>query len=485
MQRSAYSLARRHAFSTTPWHTSMNDPLPRADCATRIFARLASERLFRVILGVALLLPLILSRGRGDRLLLGPPLITSGDEPHYLIMIHSLLEDHDLDLKNEYDAARRGSIELGAERRGAPLDHQVSWYAADGSWHEWDKLFEYAKDPSRPDGLELLPSLRAGSSPEFAARPQYSQHPAGLPLLLAPLLYPARGTIWVEHSAVTLGALATGVMVLFLRQLLRALSDDAGIVNAATLLAFLGSPSWHYGRMLFTEPWLTLCAVGALALATRRNAFFLAGCFIALGIQMKPPFALLALPLLVDRLLARDLKSGSAFALPIVASTALVLAENQFFFGSPLRSAQPWVSGNLLVGLSGSLFSLNHGLLWFCPAVVIAALGWPALFREHSRLARLGVTMAVPYLLLMSLWKVWGGGYCYGPRLIAPIIPLLFLGLPVVFAGISQRSARFRGAVAATCALSLTISTLGAVLHMAFWAQHPLIAPLVLLSRHW
>jgi len=461
----------------------MTETFPRAERVARWLARLASERLFLALLGIALLVPLLLSRGRGDRVLLGPPLVTSGDELHYLVMIHSLLDDHDLDLKNNYDAARLGSLSLGAERSGAPLDHQVSWYAPDGSWHEWDKEFEYAKDPARADGLQLLPTLKPGASAELAGRRQYSQHPPGLPVLLAPVLYPFRGTIWVEHLAIVLTALATLVMALYLRQLLRVVSNDDGVVNAATLLIVLASPAWHYSRMLFTEPWLTLCAVAALALALRRNAFFAAGCWLALGIQMKPPFALLALPLLVDRLLARDLKRLLALSLPITVSTALVLVENQHFFGSPLRSAQPWASGNLLVGIAGSLFSWNHGLFLFCPAVISAAFGWRSLFRCQPRLAWLALSMAVPYFLLMSLWKVWWAGYCYGPRLIAPVIPFLLLGIVQVLGSLPRLSSAARRIVFVTTSLSLAISTLGAVLHMAFWAQHPLITPIVLLLR--
>jgi hypothetical protein len=453
-----------------------------ADRATRIFRRLASERLFRVILSVALLLPLIFSRGDGARPMVGLPLITSGDEPHYLVMIHSLLSDHDFDLSNNYANARRGSIDIGAGRAFAPLDHQVSWYAADGSWHEWDKTYEYLKDPGQPDGLAPMPSLRPGASAEFATRPQYSQHPVGLPVLLAPFLYPFRGTVWVEHLAITLTVVGTFLMALFLRQLFRALSDDMGMVNAAVVLAVLTSPTWHYSRSLFSEPWLTLFVVGALALAVQRRGFFLAGCLIALGIQMKPPFALFALPLVVDRLLERDLKRAIAFAVPVSVSVALVLFENQVFFGAPTRSAQPWSTGNPLVGITGLLFSWNHGLLLFAPAVLVASLGWPSLFRAQRRIAWLAIAMAGSYFLLMATWSVWAGGHCYGPRLIAPVVPLLYLGIVQVLARFPQLTPRFQRAVVAVCALSFVTSAIGALAHMGLWSKHPLITPVMMLK---
>jgi hypothetical protein len=449
-----------------------------------LFRRFASERLFLALLTIALGLPLLLSRAH-DVPFLGLPLVTSGDEPHYLVMVHSLVNDHDLDLSNNYDRARQGSIEVGVGRIGAAIDHQIAWYGADGHWRGWDSVYDYARD-ARGQALPppTLPEPKPGATREFEGKAQYSQHPPGLPLLLSPLVYPVRGTAWVEHLSIVWSTLATLACALMLRELLRGLSNDRGLVNATTLLAILGSPTWHYGRMLFCEPWLALCAVGALTLATRKNAFFLAGLLLALGIQMKPPFALLAGPLFIDRVLSRDFKRAALFALPVTLSVALVLYENQLFFGGPLRAAQPWESGNLLSGTLGGLFSLQHGLIPFCPALLVALAGFPALFREHRREAWLVVGMTLPYCLLMWSWYCWWGGYCYGPRLIAPIIPILFLGALKVLESFSQLSQGRRRLVVATCSLSLLISALGALVHLAFWEKHPLIEPFAQLAKH-
>lgn len=448
-----------------------------------MFARLGSERTFLAILVLALLLPLCSSRVR-DVPFIGLPLVTSGDEPHYLIMIHSLIADHDLDLRNNYDAARAGSVELSVGRAGAPLDRQVAFFTADGKWRGWEEVFEYPKDSAgKPLPAPTMPQLKPGAPPELLGAPQYSQHPAGLPLLLAPLLLPFAGTTWVEHLAVLASMLATLGTALALRELFRSVTPSAAVANGAALLAVLGSPLWHYGRMLFCEPWLALCAVGALALVLRRGAYFWAGALLAVGILMKPPFALLALPLLIDRLLARKLVQAVLFSLPVGVATLLVLWQNQLFFGSPLRSAQPWESGNPLTGLLGVLLSGSHGLIPFCPLVLVALGGFPALLRSHRRLAWLALGMAVPYLLLMSVWRCWWGGYCYGPRLIAPVIPLLLLGLVKVLDGFSTFSARWRRLIVATSALSLLISALGALVHLAFWEKHPLVEPFVALAK--
>ncbi|HEX3776761.1 MAG TPA: hypothetical protein VHV51_19955 [Polyangiaceae bacterium] len=449
----------------------------------RLCVRLRSERLFLGILALAFFLPLWLSRA-GETIFVGLPLITSGDEPHYLVMIQSLIDDGDLNLDNNYLAARQGALDVGRGRAGVPLDRHVEWYAANGKPYEWSQIFEYPKlDPARSELRAQVPRLQPGAPSEFVGRPQYSQHPPGLAVLLAPVLFPFRGTRWVEHFALFFAEFSGFLLALSVRAVYRTLSSDSGLVNSATLITVLCSPLWYYGRTLFTEPWLTLFAVAALAAALRKNWFFASGLLIALGMQMKPPFALFALPLAVDRLLARDVRGLIAFSLPVSVSFGLVLAENQYFFGSVLHSAQPWASGNPLLGLLGLLFSWNHGLLWFSPVIALGALGFRELCRTHPREAWLSAGMAVPYFLLMSLWRVWDGGYCYGPRLIAPTIPFAFFGIIQVLETLRQRSLQFQRRAAALCGVSFLISALGAVLHLAFWNNHPLVGPFIALAR--
>jgi hypothetical protein len=46
--------------------------------------------------------------------ILGPAQVVSGDEPHYLLMLNSLLDDGDLDLSNQYAAVHAGMTAAGA-----------------------------------------------------------------------------------------------------------------------------------------------------------------------------------------------------------------------------------------------------------------------------------------------------------------------------------------------------------------------------------
>jgi len=445
-----------------------------------VLERLTAPRAFLITLAVALALPLGLSKV-GGRVVFGLPLVHSGDEPHYLVTLNSLLEDRDLVLGNQYQQALGGSLDAGRAFAGQPLDHHTVWFSKDGVRHHWFQEFEVPEDAEgTPTGA---PHPRQGITPE-ADRVERSTHPPGLVFLLAPLLYPFRGTRWVEHLALFVSPLVIFATALFVREIFRIFSASPRVVIAATLVTILGSPLWHYARTFFTEPWLALFSAGALALAVRRNAYFFAGLLIAAGMQMKPPFLLIALPLVAERVFARDVRSVMAIGAPLVLGAVLVLAQNQIYFGSPVRSAQAWGTGNPIWGLLGLLTSFDHGLFPFAPAAAVALFGWRDALRGHRRESVVLLATFGLYLMLMALWHEWRGGYCYGPRLIVPVIAFVFVGLVTVFDTLDQRSVRVQRAVVGTIAMSVVISAMGAVGHIAFWGKHPLIEPFAFIARH-
>ena len=52
------------------------------------------------------------------------PDVISGDEPHYLLIVHSLLEDGDLALADDYAAVAAGQAYAGRAFAGVELDHR-------------------------------------------------------------------------------------------------------------------------------------------------------------------------------------------------------------------------------------------------------------------------------------------------------------------------------------------------------------------------
>lgn len=427
------------------------------------------------LVALLLLVPLLYgSPNTPGRNHFGLPRVHSGDEPHYLVLLNSVLRDGDLDVANNYLAVEQGDIQAGRDYAGWALDHHTVWFEGERR-RDWQRTFEM--DPAKWDHDSAgrpVPHLRAGQSPPVQGHSETSTHPPGLALLLAPLLYPLRGTDLMEPAAILCSALAVIIAMLMYRALIRSYTDDRRVVDLATAVTFLGTLAWHYGRTLYTEPYLLLFATAAYSLALRGRSPWLAGAMIALGILMKPTFVLLALPILAMHGVARDYRAALAFALPLAAGVLATLAYDATMLGAPFRGVQEWKQGSPLASAFLMLFSPQRGLLITMPAIVVALLAWPQFFRDHRRDALvLGAGVLINYALFANFGD-WVGGFCYGVRYMVPVLPLLFASLGSLPQSAWWRSRAFRGAVAAVCLLSVAINARASIQYWKYWETNPL-----------
>ena len=196
----------------------------------------------------------------GGRLLPAEARANTGDEPHYLLIVNSILRDHDLQLEDDYWRAWRGGAEAGLAARGRRIDHHTLLVDhADGRavfWHE-------AYDWSRP--VECGGSRCAGFAlrlPEFAPGPgivEVSSHPIAYPALLAALLAPLRDSPeQVELHAVALSALFGWLACIASYLVARRSGMERRWAVCAALLAGAASPLLAYGRALFPEALLAM-----------------------------------------------------------------------------------------------------------------------------------------------------------------------------------------------------------------------------------
>jgi hypothetical protein len=442
-----------------------------------LFAWMVSR--LSIIAALALLTPLLFgSLQSRNPLRVGVPLIFSGDEPHYLVLINSLILDGDLDLANNYAAARRGSADAGRIRAGYALDHHTVWFE-NGERRNWWQVYEL--DPWKFDSGSVdhrMARLRAGQRAPPAGHPEYSTHPVGLAIFLAPVLFPFRGTGLVEPLAVICSAIAVVVGFFMFRLLLAKYGAGSRAVDAVAVVAFLGTPAWHYARTLFTEPYLLLLAVSAYSLALRAGSPLVAGGLIGCGILMKPPFALLLVPLLAMYLMDRDLGSAVRLSVPVLIGIGVLLAMNHAMFGSPWRASQEWIPGSLVTGATGLLFSPKYGLLITMPAVVVALAAWPSFFCAFPRDAAVLGSAILLYFLCFASFDGWHGASAYAARHLVPVMPLLFVSMIAL-----PRMKLWRGArrgIVVVCALSIIINAAAA---MQYWRSWDTNLPLRVANR--
>ncbi|MBI5831039.1 MAG: hypothetical protein HZB16_01845 [Armatimonadetes bacterium] len=234
----------------------------------------------------------------------------------------------------------------------------------------------------------------------------------------------------------------------------------------AGLLAVLATPLWPYAKTFMAEPLSALCFLAAAFAAGRaghgRRVLCWAWCGgLALALAMlNRPHNLILWPAL--GLLAgwpRDPRRHLAFGAAPAATALWWLWFNTQRFGRPLdfgylAAIQGDFSLSFLpVGVVGQMLSPGRGLLWYAPLAVLVAWAWPrrcsppcrppAIGRTDTKApsplaGRVGVGAAADHptsllllaacltpLLFYGARSNWWGSWCWGPRYLVPILPLL------------------------------------------------------------
>jgi hypothetical protein len=268
----------------------------------------------------------------------------------------------------------------------------------------------------------------------------WSRYPITAAVLALPVYLPValgRGQPGALPEAEKLAAaLLCALSVGFVLAALRGAGAPGWLAAAGTALYAVGSPVlstasqalWQHGPGV-------LSLSGALWAAQRareKPSFDLvAGVFCGVAVAARPTNALVALGVLA----ATAARGSGALGRALASATpvlALVGAYQAAAFGSPLATGYGLEAAAfttpLAEGLRGVLLSPTRGLFAFVPW---AALAWMGLIRGARRDPLLAWTGAAAALtvVLYARWHAWWGGWCYGPRLLADLTPVLAVGL--------------------------------------------------------
>ena len=345
------------------------------------------------------------------------PAIPAGDEPHYLVITQSLLRDRDLRIENNH-------------RRG---DYRT-----------------YFDGDLRPD------FLRRGRDGEI-----YSIHAPGLPVLVAPAF-----AIAGYHGVLLFLIVLSSLTAALLWHLARRVTGDtdaawfawAAVVFAPTVLlnAFTVYPDGVGALLVLTGVWALVRARDERETGTDDvRAWLLHGAAIALLPWLHTRFALLAggLGALVLVELARTknpaAKASAFLAVPAVSGLAWI----GFFiaiYGAP-DPAIPYRGSDLGSpayvpgGLGGIFFDQQYGLFVCAPVLAAAIAGLVALWRRGGEFRWLPLELlfvVAPYLLTVTHFAMWWGGWSTPARFLLPVIPSLGVAVAAAWSAATRRGTR-------------------------------------------
>lgn len=340
-----------------------------------------------------------------------------GDEPHYMLIAHSLCYDHDADLKNNYEARD---------------------YA---SFYPYPVLESHGHD-YRGNGV------------------LHSQHNVGLPLLLT-IPYCLLGEPdWARLEMAFLTALASWSIFLLARSWTK--RDDVAWVTWAA--ATFTSPLWTMAPQLYPD---TAAILGvAIALLLLNSPSLSNGKLLVLGLVvawlpwLNVRLALLSLLIIATavRKLRRSRPHWKQWVFLIVLpsiSGVVWLWISYAWYGSLLPSAIytpvvadiPFSWERLYVALVDLGLGREFGLLTYAPIYWIALVGLVVMASRREKAMWVPVIWLIVHIAFLALSQAMaaqGPGYTFPARMMVPIIPLL--AIPLAYAILHNRWLRIVGA---------------------------------------
>ena len=316
----------------------------------------------------------------------------TGDEPHYVVIIKSLVEGH-LYVEEVY------------------RDPRPEWTTWPYSWHA----------VKGPDG-------------HF-----YSTHGIGLPLLAAPFYI-----IGGQLGLILFIPLVTSLVNLSQYFACRRITGDDYISFTTALVMGFATLICAYSNQLYPELLMALLLLVSLNLVLKyglTNSVQLAmGLLIGYGFLLKAAYAAIIVGFGLVLLIICIRRRRPNFVL-FLAGAAVWLAAfcyyNTIAFGSafavPLasgESAYPQIlANNAIFAATGLIFDRYRGLLPYSPILLLAVFGLRSLVKERSEVFALATGAVLADYVGASLFTHWWAGWSLPARYLVSVLPLFSLPL--------------------------------------------------------
>ena len=200
---------------------------------------------------------------------------------------------------------------------------------------------------------------------------------------------------------------------------------------------------WYYLRAQSSEILQVMFMLGLYDQAVRylrsgRPRSLLTASLAAAALTFLKAYYALLFVTLLPFILRRGRTRAPVFAwcLPAAATVLLLFAVNTYKFGSPLEFGYGQYAQDTfspfprLEALSGFLFQPDRSIFLHAPLLIPAFFGLPLFWRRHRRETLFVATTFGAFYLFLSCFHNWAGHWCYGPRYLLFLLPLM--GLPAL-----------------------------------------------------
>ena len=331
-----------------------------------------------------------------------------GDQPHYLIVSHSLVEDGDIYIKDDHDA---------------------------GAWKQFTDIHIEPQFFVRTTDGRIIPF-----------------HRIGLPLLTA-IPYMLMGKL----GALLLLGLFAAISSMNIYWLCNKIVGNRKASLWATLWVSFTAPALLLSFLMFTENVSILVTLIALNLIIRKDERELPKLWwlVPLVIWTLPWMhakdlvtAIAISAFLLFRLKSAPLKLAIAAILCLLFSFGIPLF-NFFFYGSFSPVAEMGADQgmafslmNAINGLGGILLDQEFGILLYNPALLVALIGMVPLFFRNAQVTAWLVIIMGFSLGPAMLFRMWWGGGSPPARYAVAIFHLLAIPLAALLADVNWKKLR-------------------------------------------
>ncbi len=359
---------------------------------------------------------------------LGLPIMQSGDEPHYYILLYSLVNDRDIYLTNNYDHAIYENGSDAGTKDLLPYERHTRFF---------DTINRTIIAIPLKDGYRDTTYVTEVNSPIK----EIQGHPFGLPFFAFLFLFPFRGTALLEHFAIYLTLFVSLFGVFSFYKLMVHYHKEEKKALFFTSIFALATPFWYYSKTFWVEPYLaSFLIITWYLLVCERSylAYFISGCLMGIGFWMKFPFLLVLLPFFIylaySYIISKEIRVQhvALFAFPLTIALIGMLSLNYYFTKNPFEFDK---AGSLffifpLKSLFLWLFSPSFGLLFFSPVLIFAFTGIRNFWDKHKVHC---ISMGFIVLLYLLFWSsvnpetAYTGAGAYSGRYLIVLIPALAL----------------------------------------------------------